>query len=51
MATVTLTFSNSINASLQAKAANVASNTSNADNGAWDNIYFVQIYTYIYIYI
>ena len=43
MATVTLTFSNSINASLQAKATDVASNTSNTDNGAWDNIYFVQI--------
>lgn len=43
MATVTLTFSNSINVSLQAKATNVASNTSNSDNGAWDNIYFVQI--------
>ena len=43
MSTVTLTFIKSINASLQAKATNVASNTSNTDNGAWDNIYFVQI--------
>tara|TARA_B100001063_G_scaffold219393_1_gene223482 strand:+ start:242 stop:631 length:390 start_codon:yes stop_codon:yes gene_type:complete len=43
MATVTLTFNNSINASLQAKATDVASNTSNTDNGAWDNIYFVKI--------
>tara|TARA_B100000963_G_scaffold303575_1_gene276840 strand:- start:63 stop:452 length:390 start_codon:yes stop_codon:yes gene_type:complete len=43
MATVTLTFANPINASLQAKPTSVASSTSNADNGAWDDIYFVTI--------
>ena len=50
MATMTITFTNEVNASLQAKTATVASgqNTTNYgesvanDVGGWDNIYFVQ---------
>jgi hypothetical protein len=47
MATVTLTFSNDINVSLQAKPTNIetssADNVDNAisDTGAWDIIYYV----------
>tara|TARA_R100001082_G_scaffold60861_2_gene33846 strand:- start:8063 stop:8464 length:402 start_codon:yes stop_codon:yes gene_type:complete len=43
MATATLTLPNPINVSLQAKPTNVANNTTNIDNGAWDIIYFVRI--------
>ena len=50
MATMTITFTNEVNTSLQAKTAAVASgqNTTNYgesvsnDVGGWDNIYFVQ---------
>ena len=41
MATVTLEFDNPINESLQAKALNIATATSQADEGAWDIIYYV----------
>tara|TARA_R110000822_G_scaffold194898_5_gene333100 strand:+ start:27 stop:422 length:396 start_codon:yes stop_codon:yes gene_type:complete len=34
-------FDNEVNTSLQAKAENTASNTSNFDTGAWDIIYYV----------
>ena len=34
-------FENAVNSSLQAKTDDVATNTSNADTGAWDIIYYV----------
>ena len=43
MASMKLVFTNPINTSLQAKATTVASSTANADNGAWDVIYFTRI--------
>ena len=41
MATVVLEFQDPINESLQQKGLNVATATSNADEGAWDIIYYV----------
>ena len=44
MAEITITLSNPVNTSLQAKVAAVATNTdSETDTGAWDIIYFVKI--------
>ena len=47
MSIIKLTLPNPINITLQAKPTNVASNTGNIDNGAWDVIYFVRTETVI----
>ena len=45
MSIIKLTLPNPINITLQAKPTNVASNTGNIDNGAWDVIYFTRTET------
>ena len=43
MAIVKLVLPKPVNTSLQAKASDVNTSTSNADNGAWDIMYFARI--------